>query len=957
HFSPYLGVKNMYNLTNTKVPSDTIGMSVDTNGGSVLGVLEEVIHVGQAMSDSLGNSSGILCIWEVTVFKKDYVTISDSFVAIYGTWLSRNAKILFVAIYAPQQAAYKRVLWDYLSILLGRWNGYAFTWSHPLATKMSKLDRFLVSDGVFSLFPSITALCLDRHLSDHRPILLREVYLDFGLIPFRFYHSWFSFVGFDEMVEQTWRSFSHSDRNGMICFKKKLQELKSIIRHWIKDKRAQLSGSKQAIINELRDIDKELDQGVKSKVRWAIEGDENLKYFHWIINKKRSQLAILGVFVNGIWHNDPRSVKEAFHNHYEARFKKPTTFGLKLNFPFPKRLLQDQVVDLERYVSRDEIRLAVWNYGENKSSDPDGKNKKAIFFKVDFAKAYDSVRWDYLMDVLEAFGFGLTWCKWIQGTFCFTKALVLVNRSPSNEFQFHCGLKQGDPLSPYLFILVMESLHLSFSRAVDEWLFTGIRLEMSLSLSHPFYADNALFIGEWNNANLTGIINILKCFYLASGLQINILKSQVLGVGVPRSIVEATTSSIGCSIMQNQFRYLSVMEGECMSRHKAWVDVVLKLRSRISKWKAKTLSIGGRLTLLKSVLVFLMGLNLRIKKITWAAWDKVLASKKKGGLGVSSFYALNCALLLKWVWRFVSQDGSLWFRVIQALYGPMIDTQSVHKASSWCSIMREVHLLKMKGFDFLCHCNKRIGDGNNTRFWLDIWKGDRTLRDAFPRMFALESQFTDLASTMDSVSLSSSHDRWVCNLSGDGEFRVQEVRNFIDDLFLPSHPEPTRWVKYIPIKINIFAWRACRDCLPTRCDLARAVLRRVCRWWDLDWQLWSSFSDWYSWFSPIRLSSKVKSLLENVHGVDKSRIRWHRLPVFLGLTYLAMRRHLHDKYNLLNVGKTPVGARFNAHDFAFRTADGKFNDPSSEVAGSEGTFFGRNMPPVYQKDKNLKTTC
>nr|GFC43292.1 RNA-directed DNA polymerase, eukaryota, reverse transcriptase zinc-binding domain protein [Tanacetum cinerariifolium] len=111
------------------------------------------------------------------------------------------------------------------------------------------------------------------------------------------------------------------------------------------------------------------------------------------------------------------------------------------------------------------------------------KNKKAMFFKVDFAKAYDSVRWDYLIDVLEAFGFGLTWCKWIRGTFCFAKASVLVNGSPSNEFQFHRGLKQGDPLSPYLFILVMDSLHLSFSRAVEEGMFKGICLNGSKTLS------------------------------------------------------------------------------------------------------------------------------------------------------------------------------------------------------------------------------------------------------------------------------------------------------------------------------------------------------------------------------------------------------------------------------------------------------------------------------------------
>ncbi|GJR81590.1 RNA-directed DNA polymerase, eukaryota [Tanacetum coccineum] len=174
-----------------------------------------------------------------------------------------------------------------------------------------------------------------------------------------------------------------------------------------------------------------------------------------------------------------------------------------------------------------------------------------MFFKVDFAKAYDSVRWDYLLDVLEAFGFGQTWCNWIRGTFSSARASVLVNGSLSNEFSFYCGLKQGDPLSHFLFILIMESLHLSFlDRAVDE-----------------------------------GIINILKCFFLASGLKINIHKSQLLGVGIPRNVVTQAAASLGCGVMLNQFRYLGVMVGKCMSRHQAWDDVVLKLRSRLSNWK------------------------------------------------------------------------------------------------------------------------------------------------------------------------------------------------------------------------------------------------------------------------------------------------------------------------------------------------------------------------------------
>ncbi|KAK9071707.1 hypothetical protein SSX86_008136 [Deinandra increscens subsp. villosa] len=111
--------------------------------------------------------------------------------------------------------------------------------------------------------------------------------------------------------------------------------------------------------------------------------------------------------------------------------------------------------------------------------------------------------------------------------------------------------------------------------------------------------------------------------------------------------------------------------------------------------------------------------------------------------------------------------------------------------------------------------------------------------------------------------------------------------------------------------------------------------------------------DFYHAFQRMPLIDRPLFMI--VHGVDRSGIGWHRLPVFLGLTYLAIRRYLHDQHNLINVGKsTPVGVRFNPVDFPFRTADGKFNDPFNEGAGGEGTFFGRNMPPVDQHDKLLK---
>ncbi|GJY23662.1 hypothetical protein Tco_0397320 [Tanacetum coccineum] len=92
------------------------------------------------------------------------------------------------------------------------------------------------------------------------------------------------------------------------------------------------------------------------------------------------------------------------------------------------------------------------------------------------------------------------------------------------------SLKQkGDPLVPYLFILVMESLHLSFSRTVDVGIFKGIQIGKDFTLSRLFYADDAVFIGEWSDENLSQILHVLHCFSLASGLKINVKKSHLLG--------------------------------------------------------------------------------------------------------------------------------------------------------------------------------------------------------------------------------------------------------------------------------------------------------------------------------------------------------------------------------------------------------------------------------------------
>ncbi|GKB38179.1 RNA-directed DNA polymerase, eukaryota [Tanacetum coccineum] len=939
-------------------------------------------------SEALGNSGGILCLWDPLMFRKDQHIISDNFVVLYGTWVPNNTKLLIVSVYAPQSATDIRLLWSYITGLLSLWNGEVLVTGdfNEVCFEKERLcyvfnvhganefNSFISNAGLVEI--QLEALCLDKNLSDHRPILLREMVTDYGATPFRLYHSWFSFHGFDDMVRTAWNSFVLEDSNGMVRFKKKLQMLKKEIRSWVAVHKRKQSGRLIDIQEKLSGIDHILDQGgvsdeillsrmeltkqmqdikstavrdqmQKAKIQWAVEGDENSKFFHGIVNRKRVHLSVKGVMVDGEWVDEPNRVKEEFRSHFANRFQDTGVSRCRLNFRFPSRLTADQISDLEKPVSSDEIRKAVWSCGENKSPGPDGftfeffrkywdsigpdmcvavewffrhnsfakgcnasfitlipksqdpktvsdfrpisligslykvvtkilairlssvisdlisdvqtaflpnrqildgpfiinellswcrhKKQQAMVFKVDFAKAYDSVRWDYLDDVLFSFGFGVKWRSWIKGSLISGMASVLVNGSPTSEFQFHCGLKQGDPLAPYLFILVMESLHLSVSRTVEAGIFTGIKIDSALSISHLFMRTMR---------------------YL--------LKINLLGVGVTDSLVNEATASIGCSVMKAPFKYLGVMVGGNMSKINAWDDMVGKIKSRLSKWKINTLSIGGRLTLLKAVLGltpiypmslykfpktvlhemeslrrnFFNGVQSVDRKISWVKWTKVLASKKYGGLGEVPFNEL--------------------FPRLYAL-----------ENNKECSVV-----VKMQG-EIDSSFRRHVRGGVETQ------------------------QLENIQDLVRSKVLSNVDDRWAWDLNGGGDFCVKDARDLVDEVLLPKENVATRWIKTIPIKVNVFAWKLHLDRLPTRsnllkrgiqvqsslcpicnvlqedtshlffsCDVALAISRLICRWWNVSWSPVDSYSGWLEWFNSIRLGSKLKGILEGVFYVS-----------------------------------------------------------------------------------------
>ncbi|GKE37109.1 RNA-directed DNA polymerase, eukaryota, reverse transcriptase zinc-binding domain protein, partial [Tanacetum coccineum] len=398
------------------------------------------------------------------------------------------------------------------------------------------------------------------------------------------------------------------------------------------------------------------------------------------------------------------------------------------------------------------------------------KRKKALMvFKVDFEKAFDSLSWKYLDEIMGKLGFGCKWRNWISGCLMNSRASILVNGSPTNEFVMQKGLRQGDPMSPFLFILAMEGLHALISKAESLGLYKGANIGRgSIKISHLLYADDVTFVGEWAQSNAYNLISILRCFYLVSGLKININKSKIIGVNVPENDIINMAFVLGCGIEKIPMLYLGVPVGGNMKRCENWKPIVQKFASKMSQWKAKILSVGGRLSLIKAVLGniptyymslywmpitiqnqlesmrnrFFIGGDLDDKKITWVKWKSCLASKAMGGLGIGSIYAFNAALLFKWIWRFRNSSNVLWVNVIKEVHGHDGGLgrggSPYSPYSPWSSIIRLVTHLRDKGMDLLGLCSRLVGNGASTKLWSDIWCGDVSFKDRFPRIYALE---------------------------------------------------------------------------------------------------------------------------------------------------------------------------------------------------------------------------
>jgi hypothetical protein len=396
-----------------------------------------------------------------------------------------------------------------------------------------------------------------------------------------------------------------------------------------------------------------------------------------------------------------------------------------------------------------------------------------LIFKVDFEKAYDSVEWSFLDYMLGRFGFSDKWRAWIRACVFAGNMSILVNGSTTTEINIQRGLKQGDPLAPFLFILVAEGLGGLMKKAVELNRFKGFKVGSNeVVVSHLQYADDTLCIGEASFANLWSLKAILRAFELVSGLKVNFWKSCVMGINVSNDFIRLASLFLNSKIGSVPFKYLGLPVGANPRRASTWEPMVTALRKRLEAWGNNYVSLGGRIILLNAVLNaipifflsfmkilvavwkkvrriqrdFLWGCRGGRKRISWVKWDTVCKPKKLGGLGVRDVRAVNISLLAKWRWRLLEDDQVMWKEVLKGKYsdaviGSVIIGENCKPwfSSVWWKDICSVGV-NLDSNWFAQGVKKVLGNGNQTAFWSDIWLGSAPLQTVFPRLYSIVIQ-------------------------------------------------------------------------------------------------------------------------------------------------------------------------------------------------------------------------
>lgn len=389
------------------------------------------------------------------------------------------------------------------------------------------------------------------------------------------------------------------------------------------------------------------------------------------------------------------------------------------------------------------------------------RKKPMILLKLDITKAFDTVSWCFLLNLLRNRGFGSRWRSWIAALLLTSETRILLNGHESDSFKPARGLRQGNPLSPLLFVLVMDALQGLLAKATSWGLLAKLDTRRSIP-NTSIYADDTIVFLQPIEREATAVNAILQLFGKATGLKTNLSKSALTPIRCDDDVLVGVQQLLGCRVENFPITYLG-LPLSLRRPTKAEVQPILdRLSKKVAGWKPKLLSPDGRLRLIKSVLTALpvhfmsvlvlpkwaiKEFNKKCRAFLWkgqeevngghclVAWDIVCSPKECGGLGVKNLELFGQAMRMKWLARRLEQRGRPW------------------------TLINSVPTNDITGL-FQSVASFQVGDGKDTDFWRANWLPRGCISVSSPLLF------THLGRTKLTVAEALSQNRWVRDIRG-----------------------------------------------------------------------------------------------------------------------------------------------------------------------------------------------
>ncbi|KAG7588723.1 Zinc finger CCHC-type superfamily [Arabidopsis suecica] len=372
--------------------------------------------------------------------------------------------------------------------------------------------------------------------------------------------------------------------------------------------------------------------------------------------------------------------------------------------------------------------------------------------QIDLTKAYDNVSWEFLINILLALDLPHTFINWIRVCISTPSYSVAFNGELIGFFQGKKGIRQGDPMSSHLFVLVMDILAKSLDLGAIEGRFSLHPKCSAPLITHLSFADDVLIFFDGSDSSLEGILEILEEFRHGSGLGINKLKTSLLLDGGDFHRTRDLSTRLGLTHGDLPVRYLGVPLMAQKMRRQDYQPLIDKINLKFTSWTARHLSFAGRLQLLKSVIystinfwtsIFLLPNQCLLKleqmcnAFLWKgalnsargakiSWETVCTAKECGGLGLRSLAAWNKVLALKLIWLLFSAAGSLWVSWVRINLIRNRNFWNLNPSTSGSWIWRSLCKLRPLARPFLV-CD--VGSGITASFWHDNWTGMGPLID------------------------------------------------------------------------------------------------------------------------------------------------------------------------------------------------------------------------------------